>query len=393
MKRTVVGGVWSILLAFCSQCISEEQATTKRPLDVWTVSRTEYREAGKHARYYHHHSKYRLICVPGRTTLLRGEGIKLLVGVERVGSDGDALVNPFCDEMFPSNLRIAIFDEQNRFVAILPRDSTDKKASDETRYTLKLNEMRGRHVEVCTDGNDLELRPFAIALQPGTYKFQLVACAKFFIGDVSSDSKSAERRELLTQLEVMRSDVATVSITEDERAKSSEAKYVNTERQLSAILELRKNVERPASTSEVPGDIYLTLTNLSKSASIGVIDPFFWRFCEDQPPVYWHLRKRGMGESDFLVRSHSGSRWPQLRSDFVVLPPQCVASCRVKLPVRPLGKGDFDLSVDVTGGLVTDSEKVDVLRNGDPRIGYAIGGAEWSALNGSSITQCHFSIE
>ena len=79
----------------------------------------------------------------------------------------------------------------------------------------------------------------------------------------------------------------------------------------------------------------------------------------------------------------TGNEWPKQRSDFVLIPPQGIAACRVgAAPTQP---GEYAKSVDLVRGIVTDDQKLAVLQFGDPEIGWTLRGVDKNVIHQDSI--------
>lgn len=383
----------------------ELRRSGKVPPD-WTVTRQQFREplAQNQSRKFYEVVNYRLICDPQAEVVEQDQPIRLRVGVVNVADAGESMLNPFIDDAFPRSLRIAVFDESNQFVGLLPRQEKKDEVDEESTYEFHKDEMRGKFVDVSTNAAGDKQDPFYISLKPGRYKFQLVACGRFFFADLvhalEQDINKVEAKwQIALDLEVARSAAASVRVIErgDATAKLSEKPTQGSLEliesdwpKLLSVVTINEKVAESAQKVSRYFEVSLTLTNTSTTNFIGAIDPFLWLMGQDDPPIAWTVREFGKPDRN-PHKAPFGHRWACRRSDFIILPPQGIASCTVyRFPRKP---GRFEVSVDLKRGIVIDPQKLDYLERGDPLIGLRMGGVDAKTIHPASILSRKIVIE
>jgi hypothetical protein len=159
---------------------------------------------------------------------------------------------------------------------------------------------------------------------------------------------------------------------------------------LHAVLE----IEQPGENKSLPftnAQAKLTLRNVSEDGFVGLIDPFLWMIYQhEHQPIRWRIRNIDR-PADKIPTAIGISRRLPLTSDFVILPPQGVAACRIG--ILPNRRGRYEVSVDLSGGIVAEQDKVQILKTGDPFMSFRLGGADAHVLRNDSITKCPFTVK
>lgn len=386
-----------LLIAFASLTIalpvrsSHAADDAHKPYRVpadWTVIRKILRQPAEIDWHAHAAFAHRLILQTEQTEVSPGENLRFYCAVGNISAHNEPLLNPFSETAFPRNIAILIYDNEGNFLHSLSvEDSTPTTADDRCGVSLRRKETRGKLVQIAIAKQGNSRSTFSVELQPGIYQFQLVACARFFMGGtLRHDPNAIREKEWGTRpnLEEARSELVSVTITAGPPPPPEIEPELDEPPKLLASLQIKDIPFEEPRGSSFRQQYVLTLKNTSITKTIGVIDPFSRGLRPPVHPVRWIEQKVGG------FRHDSGQRpvpdaWVSKRSDFVILPPQGISSCRIG--GVPITAGKYEISVDLLNGIVIDSEKLEILRNGDPELGWMLGGDSSDVLHPLSIVR------
>lgn len=368
----------AILLVAPSLCTAAEDIA---PVKSWLATRQrlrwpEYITATTFAAECH---SLKLDVITGEVG--RGGILRVLCSIERVKGHGEKLVNPFATRSFPRSVALVIYDSKGQFVQSLPRDAkASVNVDDDTLVALKHREMRGKIVEIELSRQSEVGSEMSLSLQPGMYQLQLVACRRFFSGGwiAYAHDKGVKVAEIADgEAEEKRSNIVRFTVPEDAPRRMPQAD--ETDHLIAVCLKtLDSSRHQPKPNTIV--DCILTVQNLSRTRSIGLIDPFSAAPREYIHPVRWVLEIDGarFDTNDLSPRYPFRPR----RSDFLIRPPGGLAGGLVG--AIPSDAANYKLSVDINKGLVIDDAKLEVLRAGDPEVGWTAGGVDPSVISPDS---------
>lgn len=351
------------------------------PDNYWATSRKRLRKPSEINPFTAAARSHRLVLETDVQEVSEGQTFRVMCGVESLGHQ--PLLNPFTTESFPRNVVLAVYDEMGQFLQAVPsHQSVPPDKDDQLGYVVKFNEMRGKWIDVSIDLSDTPQNPFALRLKPGNYQLQLIACERFFMGDFAEDGPlEARGHGSKAKAEAARSELVPLRVVSKADSPPVMNDAMSDELKLLATLAVK---QCPKNHPEARfGERYyvLTLTNLSRTRSIGLIDPFSQRRRHFPHPVQWRSQSDWSRDSD--SRDISPRMFPSYRKDFVIIPPQGVASAIVSwVPNNP---GERVLSVNLDDGIVIDEEKLAILRSGDPAVGWTLGGTDEKIIHPDSV--------
>ena len=350
--------------------------------DDWTITRREIRKPSDVKGYTAASRCHRLILDAADGGGMTRGRMRLLCGVENVNGSDHALLNPFTRYSFPMNIALVVYDVNGRFVLSYPSASTIRPSADDLfGAKLRQGEMRGRFVHVLRTTDATSNCDSEISLDPGEYQLQLVACDRFFMGEPPKADHIDDDKGRVAGREAVRSEILRINVSSNPCELPADDAPQLDEPKLLARLEIKEwqtNAPKMAAIS----CYVLTLNNISNTRMVGVIDPFSSRSIAAGHPVRWIYKENGVLCFD-SSEPGMGNEWPKQRSDFVLIPPQGIAACRVgAAPTQP---GEYAKSVDLGRGMVIDNQKLAVLRFGDPEIGWTLGGVDKNVIHKDSI--------
>lgn len=340
--------IWLIAVAYSATALAQQPKPLNLPKNDWKVTREQYEpEVPRGLRQFA--DEYQLICESLDATIESGQSARFFVGVKRTANGlGTDLLNPFSESTFPSSLCLVVFDENNKYVAALPQDQPEKP--EDASLFLHGGELRGRYIEVRTDRTGDQVDPFFVALQPGKYRFVLVTRLRLFKpamvhAGLANLHPTDEIWWKLQDFEVCRSKTATLLvIPATNKARGSEESDPHEGRLLAEV-----SIERNTQDNAAAWEVWLRLTNTSKSNSIGAIDPYCRHPRVADRPIKWTLR--GFGSNANLAADGFVGN-PMTTNDIVVIPPQGVVFAKAA-PAND-NPGRFEASVDLSKGLICD---------------------------------------
>lgn len=331
--------------------------------------------------------RYRFLLRASENEVPSGGVVRLFCGVERISGYGDPVLNPFTRVAFPRNIVLAIYSEAGELVHLFPPDRGSSAAGDDfSEFVFESDEMRGKWIDIHVGPPKDDLDLPSIELPVGKYQFQLIACERFLMGNLSGPSPrgiQGQKAPARAEVEAGRSDVVAVTVLPAQSPESgSDFKPVD-ELRLLARLEVKECLSPYKSLPKPTQRYYFTVTNLSRSGRIAIIDPFGARDQQEfHHPIRWIYESKGDWILDSAKRSVNAPFIPR-RSDFVILPPGGVASRGLGwIPTSP---SEYKLSVDLLKGIVLDPEKIAKLETGDIREGWTLGGATPDVMHPDSI--------
>ena len=350
--------------------------------DDWTITRRELRKQSDVRGHTAASRRHRLILVAAEGGDIARGKMGLLCGVENVNGSGHPLLNPFTRYSFPRSIALVVYDVNGQFVLSYPPENTTRPSADDLFGTqLRQGEMRGRFVHVQRRTEAASNCDSEISLDPGEYQLQLVACDRFFMGDPPKADRIDDDKGPFAVREAARSEILRINVSSNPCELPADETPKLDEPKLLARLEIKEwqtNVPQMAAIS----CYVLTLNNISNTRMVGVIDPFSSRSIAAGHPVRWIYKENGVLSFD-TSEPGTGNEWPKQRSDFVLIPPQGIAACRVgAAPTQP---GEYAKSVDLVRGIVTDDQKLAVLQFGDPEIGWTLRGVDKNVIHQDSI--------
>ena len=385
----------AFLFAFAEEENDVDDAIIASPpmIDSWMISCKEFRKPDEVAQHLLSTAEHRLICAAVDPGPHNGTTIRLLLAVERIRGSGHYLLNPFTEEAFPRNLLLAIYDEDGKFVQSLPNSVDSPTDCDDSHFgVLSGGELRGKYIEISTDQSRNPANPFSVSLKPGKYKFQLIACGRFFMGDSFTTDHPYQidgQWGPISEGEESRSAPVSIRIV-DPPPGAREVKKKVDELKLLSVLEVDEVTEECQHDQFGKRCVLHRLENRSQSKTIAVIDPFYHGFWEMQQPVRWIIHEKGKRSID-RGRPSIGKSGIVQRSLFVFLPPNGVAWSWIG--IHPEKKGEYDIEVRLLDGIVVDPKKMAVLRFGDPVKGYCLGGVDRDVIDPDSIMSVRFVVE
>ena len=351
------------------------------PDNYWTTSRKRLRKPSEINPFTAAARSHRLILETEGHEVSENQTLKVMCGVESLGIQ--PLLNPFTFESFPRNVVLAVYDENGQFLQAVPSHrSLPRDADDQRGVVVKFNEMRGKWIDVGIDLSDVPQNPFALRLQPGNYQLQLIACERFFMGDFAEHgSIEAKGHGSKAKTEAARSEVIPFRVVSKGDPPPATVDVMPDEPKLLASLAVKPCPEHHPELRFGKWYCVLTLTNLSRTRSIGLIDPFSRRSMHFPHPIQWLYHSSGNLKRD--SREVSPSIIPLYRRDFVIIPPRGVASGVVGWV--PNDRSETLVSVKLDDGIVIDEEKLSILREGDPAVGWTLGGTAENVIHPDSV--------
>ncbi|MEI8017844.1 MAG: hypothetical protein WCH39_06550 [Schlesneria sp.] len=385
--------VFSCLVGILANTLTLAQRPAFAPAQ-WIESRKQLREPSEVKTKNRAAEVHRLIFKTLETEVCEGSKLRFFCGIERIRDFGQRLLNPFSETSFPKNMIIAIYDEDGHFLQSVPsNDNRPIDIDDQYRVCLIPGETRGRVIEISTSSASGNGDSLFASLKPGVYKFQLIACARFYMGDEVERARSEWDKNgwrIEASLECERSDIQVIRVTKGPPAPP-DAEPDDDDPKLLAVLELENQAEELAEIGTSKPNFIFTLTNLSRSRSIGLIAPFSQPCTELQNPIRWSFSKVGSWKFNPKGTALGGGAVPPQRSDFVILPPLGMVSHR--FGGVPTESGEYEMRVELGDGIVIDPEKLAVLRTGDPKLGWKLGGVVSDVIHPDSIIERKFTIK
>ena len=386
-----------IFLACIAGITANAVSLADRPATVpvhWIEARKQLREPSDVKSKNRAAEVHRLIFKTLETEVSEGSKLRFFCGIERIRDFDQRLLNPFTETSFPKNMIIAIYDEDGHFLHSVPsNDDRPIDIDDPYRVSLIPGEMRGRVVEISISSAPDNGSSFFASLKPGTYKFQLIACRRFYMGDEIEHARSEwdkNRWRIEATLEGARSDIQVIRITKGPPAPP-DVQVHDDDPKLLAVLELKNRAEEMAENGQSKPHFVFTLTNLSRSRSIGLIAPFSQPPSELPCPIRWSFSKVGSWKFDIKARALGGGAGQPQRSDFVILPPQGMVSHR--FGGVPTERGEYEMKVELHDGIVIDADKLEILRTGDPKVGWRLGGVAPDVIHADSVLERKFTVK
>ena len=373
----------------------------------WMISKTEFREPEEVVSRVLATRVHRLVLKAVYEKVSEGSNLRLLLSVERFEWSDESiyvqLLNPFTNVSFPRNMIVAVYNEDGEFVDSFPSANSDSGSPEDqddfNSICLKHGETRGKYVNVTIGPAANSRAAFFLPLKQGTYRFQLIASGRFFMGNFfdKEDTRPFEEKwRAISKQEGKRSDVVTIHVTADP-VPAIVPQSDDDDLKLLATVELVQPVDDETSMSpEYPYMLY-ALTNCSRSRSIGIIEPFLGRCLNLLPPNYWVIAEKSSLQQEWKRSWNSrestfSSAWPPDRSSFVILPPDGFASRR--MPGASIQEGEYEVSsVGLIDAIVTDPDKLEILRTGDTEVGYKLGGADAGVIHPDSVLTKHFIVK
>ena len=360
----------------------------------WVISRRSLVEP-ENVRFAYPIKRYRLICEVQEAEVTQGENIRLFVGVECLSDNGDELLNPFSEESFPANMAISIFDELGNFVQSGPATSNDCPERDDLKgCPMMEGEMRGRFIEISTSIPESDSGSPSAQMAIGTYKLQLVVNQRLFMGRFFSRLRGRaefERYRADACREAARSNIATLRIVNNRPLPVSIATpEQKTDVKLLAMLGLKARLVPHPHLDASKYQYVMTLRNLSRTESLGFIDPFNRKPACYVRPIRWNLCKNCEWNYDDGGPGPLQS-WMLFRSQFLILPPNSVASYR--FGGVPTEHADYETRVELLPGVVVDQKEIEILRSGNMHLAFSLGGASPDVLHSDSALSLKFFID
>ena len=382
LLSTIISMSLQISSALDAQCQNAGVGSLGVDYRDWTITRKELRKQSEVKGYTAASRCHRLILSDVDGGGIARCKIRLLCGVENVNGSNHPLLNPFTRYSFPRHIVLVVYDVNGQFVLSYPSRCTTRPSADDLFGTkLRQGEMRGRFVHVQRTTEATSNCDSEISLEPGEYQLQLVACDRFFMGEPPKADHMDDDKGRFAGREAVRSEILRIKVSSNPCELPADDAPQLAEPKLLARLEIKEwqtNAPKMAAIS----CYVLTLNNISNTRMVGVIDPFSSRSIAAGHPVRWIYKENGVLSFD-SSEPGTGNEWPKQRSDFVLIPPQGIAACRVgAAPTQP---GEYVKSVDLVRGIVTDDQKLAVLQFGDPEIGWTLRGVDKNVIHQDSI--------
>ena len=388
-QKIVLGCVFGIL--------ANAVSLAERPVDApahWIEARKQLRMPIDVKSDIRAAEVHRLIFKTLETEVSEGSKLRFFCGIELIRDFCQLLLNPFSETSFPKNMIIAIYDEDGHFLQSVPsNDNRPMDIDDPYRVSLVPGEMRGRVVEISMSSVPGSGNSLFVPLKPGSYKFQLIACRRFYMGDQIEQARSEwdkNQWRIESSLEGSRSNIQEIRVTKGPPAPP-DAEPHDDDPKLLAVLDLKNPAEELAEIEQSNPHFIFTLTNLSSSRSIGLIAPFSQPSTELPNPNRWSFIKVGSWKFNPKGPALGGGTIPPQRSDFVILRPLGTVSYR--FGGVPTESGEYEMKVELRDGIVIDPDKLEVLRTDDPNIGWKLGGVSPEVVHPDSIVEQKFIIE
>ena len=373
-------------------CLADRPAVAP---EHWIESRKQLKEPSDVKSKSRAAEVHRLVFKALETEASEGSRLRFFCGIERIRDLDQRLLNPFSENSFPKNMIIAIYDEDGHFLQTVPsNDNRPIDIDDPYRVSLIPGETRGRVIEIFTSPTSGKWSSLFVSLKPGHYKFQLIACERFYMGNQIEHAQSEwdkNQWRIEASLESARSHIQVIQIKKGP-PNPPDAEIDDDDPKLLAVLDLKNRAEELAEIGASKPHFVFTLTNLSRSRSIGLIAPFSQPPTELPNPIRWSFSKVGSWKyNPKKITAFGGGTLPLQRSDFVILPPQGMVSHRfVGVPNE---SGEYEMKVELRDGIVIDPNRLEVLRTGDPNIGWKLGGVAPGVIHDDSILERKFTIK
>lgn len=332
-----------------------------------------------------HAAKFRLICEPSQRRFALNQPIEVFLGIERVddvpgnvANSRAKLSNPFSEESFPAHLRVAVFTAEGRFEAWLPSDRAadadeSKGAGKETSVGLLAGERRGRHCVLANPGE----------LTVGVHQLMLIATGEFYAPGTTLDQydeiirsrasigiggtalAGEDDRKKWAGAELDRSPTVAIEVVREGEIECEPQLPERPEVQIKAVLEIiqQQVVVHETDERNVSWEIRLTVTNLSTSTPVMLVDPFRASPNAGKQLINWSLRRPGREKPDWIgvpIMSRPGHN----REDFVFLPPRGTASGLVRVTRWHVDPGQHEIGVNLNRGIIADPTIIkSIIRN------------------------------
>ena len=388
-QRIVFGCLLGILASEVSLAESPSGASAH-----WTESRKQLREPIDVKSNNRAAEVHRLVFKALETEVSDGSRLRFFCGIERIRDFDQRLLNPFSETSFPKNMIIAIYDEDGHFLQAVPsNDNRPIDIDDPYGVSLIPGETRGRVIEISSSSAPGNGGSLFASLKPGLYKFQLIACGRFYMGNQIEHARSEwdkNRWRIEASLECARSHIQVIRIKNGPPAPP-DAEPDDDDPKLLSVLDLKYRADELAEIGTSKPHFIFTVTNLSRSRSIGLIAPFSQPSTELPNPIRWSFSRVGSWKFNPKGTALGGGAVPPQRSDFVILPPLGMVSHR--FGGVPTESGEYEMRVELRDGIVIDPEKLEVLRTGDPKLGWKLGGGSPDVVHPDSIVERKFTIK